>query len=380
MVRSDYSACTVAIHVPNLNGGGAERMMVNLANEFVSRDINTHLVLSQIKGPYTSEVDDAVDIVNLDASPYPGFAAMGALLPLRNYLRQKEPDTLLSALSIVNIVSLLAHQSSRVDTRIVVSQRNHLSSIASNSDNMMKIVPWLVRLTYRWADDIIPISEGVADDLQNITGISLDDMKTIYNPVINDSITTQANKAPGHPWLNESKNEFPVIIGVGRLTQQKDFSTLIKAFSRLQKQQKCRLIILGEGEQRDHLDKLIKERNIQDGVDMPGFVGNPFAYMARSDIFVLSSRWEGFGNVIVEAMACGTPVVSTDCPSGPAEILQNGRYGPLVPIGDCDSLVNAIKKNLEDPISELELKRRANDFTVSDIAEQYLDILLNTDK
>ena len=268
----------LAIHVPDLSGGGAERMMANLANEIASRGIKVDLVVSQKKGAYLSEINDSVTIIDLSASRYPIFEAMGSFLPLRKYMKNKNPDVFLSVLSLVNIVSILAYTTSSVDFRIVVSQRNHLSSIASNNGKGMKIVPCLVRCTYPLADAIIPISEGVASDLQNITGISTEKMDVIYNPVVTNSISDLVEEPLDHPWLNENENDLPVVLGVGRLAAQKDFPTLIRSFNILRKKRECRLIILGKGNKRTELNDLIQKLGLQDCVDMPGFVDNPFAY------------------------------------------------------------------------------------------------------
>ncbi len=368
---------TVAIHIPDLRGGGAERMMVHLANEFASQDISTDLVLSRFKGPYCSEVNENVNIVDLDASRYPGYAAMGAYRPLRNYIKLTQPDALLSALTRANVVALLAHRTAGVDTRMVASERNHLSSIVEKSENTkIRALPLMARCTYRWADAVVPISEGVGDDLVETASVNRQKMTTIYNPAFDHSIPDRAEESPDHPWFEEDEDEFATLLAVGSLSRQKDFPTLLRAFARIQNRRPARLTILGEGDKRNELEALTRDLGIQDYVSFPGFVDNPFSYMARADVFVLSSEWEGFGNVLVEAMACGTPVVSTDCPSGPSEILCDGKYGPLVPIGDHVALADSIKETLDDPIDSETLQKRANDFSVEEIAEQYLDVLL----
>jgi len=367
----------IAIHIPDLRGGGAERMMVNLANEFSSRGVATDLVLSRVEGPYESEVGEDVNLVDLTASRYPGYAAMGAFRPLRNYLRQTQPNALLSALTRANVVALLAHRTAGVHTRMVVSERNHLSSIAGKSDAMrMRALPLLARLTYRWADSIVPISDGVAADLVETASVNPTKMTTIYNPAFDPSILNCAEESPDHSWFETTNGESLMLLGVGSLSRQKDFPTLLRSFARLQKRRNVRLTILGEGTKREELETLANKLGIRNRVSFPGFVENPFSYMSRADVFVLSSEWEGFGNVLVEAMACGTPVVSTDCPSGPSEILCDGRYGPLVPVGDHVALADAIEETLDNPVDSERLQERASDFSVKKIADQYLDVLL----
>lgn len=367
---------TVAIHVPDLSGGGAERMMVNLVNEFASRGIHTDLVVTRFEGEYCEEVDNSVSVVELDPDPVPLYAAMGALRPLRRYLRARRPDAMLSALTRANVVTLLAHRLADVPTRIVVSERNHLSSTVGNAEmRRMRALPSLVRLTYPWADRVVPISDGVGRDLADTASIPESSMRTIYNPVVTPSLFELAEESLSHPWF-DGNAEYDVLLGVGSLTRQKDFPTLLRCFAELVDRRDTRLVVLGEGPKRDDLRRLGSELGVSDAVDMPGFVDNPFAYMRRADAFVLSSAWEGFGNVLVEAMACGTPVVSTDCPSGPSEILDGGEYGPLVPVGDPHALAEAVCRTLESPPPSSRLEARAREFSVSTIADQYLNVLL----
>ena len=364
----------LSFFLPDLSGGGAERMIVNLTNELSSRGYPVDLVLLSAEGPYLSSVSDRVDVVDLQAPEWPGYAAMGGAPRLRSYLREERPNVLLSALTRANVVALVAHRLSRVPTKIVVSERNHLSSIAEQyDDRRMRVLPWLVRRTYPWADAIIPISHGVARDLSSLGRIPLAEMNVIHNPAYSEEIPERAAEPLDHPWFRSSK---PVILGVGSLTKQKDFEALIRAFREVHSTVDARLVILGEGDRRDDLQRLICELDLEPVVEMPGFVDNPFKYMRRADVFVLSSRWEGFGNVVVEALACGTPVVSTDCPSGPAEILVDGEYGTLVPVGEPDAIADAVLETLASPPDERLLRRRAEQFGVKRIADQYLDMLV----
>jgi len=237
----------------------------------------------------------------------------------------------------------------------------------------MKALPVLARLSYPYADGIVAISNGVADDLAESARIARERIDVIYNPAYSDDIDTLAEADCPHPWF---ESDDPVLLGVGGLSDQKDFATLIRAFARVREDRPVRLIILGEGDNREQLESLVRRLDLEDQVDLPGFVDNPFAYMSRASLFVLSSAWEGFGNVIVEAMACGTPIVSTDCPSGPSEILEYGKYGVLVPVGDEETMANAIRNQLDATTDTESLRERAKDFTVETIANQYLDVLL----
>lgn len=202
-----------------------------------------------------------------------------------------------------------------------------------------------VKLFYPWADGFVAVSQGVADDLRRFAQLPEVKVHTIYNPVVTDELLASAARTPEHPWL--APGEPPVILGVGRLVGQKDFATLVRAFALVRRTRSAKLIILGEGDKRPELEALVTELGLSDEVSLPGFVDNPFAYMARADTFVLSSRHEGLPGVLIQAMACGCKVVSTDCPSGPREILNNGSLGALVPVGDAGALAEAIVATLD---------------------------------
>ena len=230
----------------------------------------------------------------------------------------------------------------------------------------------LARKIYRWADAIVAVSNGVADDVAREVGLDRNRIRTIYNPAITPDLASKAREPVHHRWFQPGATR--VIISMGRLNVQKDYPTLLRAFKRLlTQQQDLRLIILGEGEEREALELLARELRIADYVDLAGFVSNPFAYMAKASVFVLSSAWEGLPMALVEAMACGTPVVSTDCPFGPKEILERGRYGPLVPIRDDEALAQAIKETLDNPLSSEILKNAATRFSVQKAAHDYLE-------
>ena len=233
-----------------------------------------------------------------------------------------------------------------------------------------------MRLFYRGADRIVAVSKGVKDDLVKITGLDPDDIDVIANPVISSRIH-ELSKAPiMHPWLSDGK--LPIVVGAGRLTRQKDFPTLIKAFAKVIAIRPMRLIILGEGDDRPKLTALARNLGIEAHVSLPGFEANPYAFINRASLFVLSSIWEGSPNVLTEALALGIPAVATDCQSGPREVLQNGRYGPLVPIGDPDALAKAMLKVLADPPDAEFLKTAVREFTVAFSSRRYLDLLLGS--
>ncbi|HIK30747.1 MAG TPA: glycosyltransferase [Oscillatoriales cyanobacterium M59_W2019_021] len=359
----------LAIFIPSLNGGGAQRLILKLANGFVERGYCVDLVLAQATGPYLPEVPETVRIVDLKAS-----RTLFCLPALVGYLRQNRPIALLSALDYANLIALWASGLARVSTPVVVSEHNTLSLALEHARGWHKrLLPTLMRWFYPQARTIVTVSQGVAEDLPRVTGLDGDRICTIYNPVITPDLREKAKAPLEHPWLKPG--EPPVVLAVGRLVPQKDFSTLIRAFAQLRQHRAARLIVLGEGVQRPELEGLVRQFGLESDVSLPGFVLNPYPYMARASVFVLSSRWEGLGIVAIEAMYLGTPVVSTDCPHGPREILQDGKYGTLVPVGDEDRLAKAIEMAMTQEAVP-PCQESWQPFEVDTVVNQYLHALV----
>lgn len=235
------------------------------------------------------------------------------------------------------------------------------------------MMPLVIRCFYRYSDVVLAVSEGVADDLAQVSGLSRDAIQVVFNPVITSEILSKAKEPIDHPWFEPGN--LPVVLGAGRLVEQKDFKTLIRAFEQVSRQHPARLVILGEGEERSRLMEIVRERGLEEVVDLPGFVDNPYAYMARSSVFVLSSAWEGLPNTLIQALAVGTPVVSTDCESGPREILQGGRFGSLVPVGDEKALASAVLDTLQKKITTGMGTETWEEFSADKVTETYLSIL-----
>lgn len=365
----------LAIFLPSLNGGGAERVMVTLANAFATRGFSVDLVLAAAKGPFLKDVLPIVRVVDLKAG-----RTIKALLPLARYLRSERPVAMLSAMSHANVVALLARRLAGVALRLVVSERSTISVEQGLARGMAAHLNyWLVPLLYPGADGVCTVSQAASKDLAIFARLPMQRVQTIYNPFDLSCIGQRAVEPLDSPWF--ASGQPPVLLAIGRLTEQKDFSTLILAFSQLRKQCAARLVILGEGEQRPVLEALLVEMGLgADVVQLPGFVANPFAWLARCSLFVLSSRWEGLPGVLVEAMACGTPVVSTNCLSGPDEILEGGRWGRLVPVGDVSALAQAMVSTLAMPRDELpDVRQRAADFEKNRSVDAYLDILIKNE-
>lgn len=358
----------IAIFLRCLYGGGAERILLNLARCFVQQELKVDMVLVRANGSLLKQLPPEIRLIDLKAK-----SKLGILPKLVKYLRQEQPTSMLAALHYPCEIALLAKRIAGVSTRVVVSERNQLSLEAKRIPQLsVRLTPLAAKLLYPLADGIIAVSGGVAEDLANVTGLPPERINLIYNPILNAQIDLKAKQPVNHPWFQPG--EPPVIIAVGRLYIQKDYPTLLRAFAQVRQLRKCRLVILGEGPEKDNLNHLINELGLQEDVDMLGFVDNPHAYTAKANVFVLSSAWEGFGNVVAEALAVGTPVVSTNCKSGPAEILDNGKYGELTPVGEPQPMAEAILSVLAGNTKQAD-SEWLNQFTLKYGAQKYLNVL-----
>ena len=360
---------TIAFLIPSLRGAGAERVVLNLSRAFAAKGYAVDLVVLKRKGAFADVDMQGIRIVDL-ASP----RALVALPALIRYIQRERPATLISALPHMNILALMARSMAGTSTKIVITEHNPFSSDFAGVNPLKRMVlVACIRILYPRADATIGVSKGVVNDIARVANIRVENMRVIYNPIVTPEIKELACAQANHPWLDEKQG--PIVLAAGRLTKQKDFPTLVKAFARLREATNARLIILGEGEERDALERLVTDLGIQESVSLPGFVENPYAFMARADVFVLSSLWEGFGNVLVEAMACRTPVVATGCPGGVVEVLAEGEYGTLVAPGDASAMARGIEEALSNPGDLDGLVTRANEFSVERIVNEYEGIV-----
>lgn len=352
----------IAIFLPNLDGGGAEKVFVNLSAAFIKQGFAVDMLLIQKKGELLDSLDAKVHIIDVDSKKI-----RGSFLPLLSYLRNHDPEILIAVMWPLTVIATIAFRLSRCSGRMVVSDHNTLSlSTATNSRSNRRMLAQTIKWIYPLADVRLAVSNGVAADIQQLSGLFKSKFNVIHNPI---DITTQGDAAKGN------LRGYFRIINVGSLKRQKNQALLIKAFAKLLEHIDAELVIVGEGELRGELEKLIADLNLQHCVTLTGFKKDVAAEYVQSDLFVLSSDYEGFGNVIVEAMSAGVTVVSTDCQSGPREILAEGKYGRLVPVGDADALAKAMLESLQQPHDEQVLKNRAADFSPEKIANQYLDVM-----
>lgn len=359
----------IAIVLHDLRGGGAERAVLRLARGMAAAGRQIELILVRGEGAYLGDIPPTVGLKVLDKPRV--SQAIGALA---GHLRRTRPRAVLSALTHMNLATVAAARLSRVPMRLVLSERNQISAKAREAaGTWQRLVYCAVPHVYRAADAIVAVSGGVAADLAKFGGLSKKKISVIHNPVFDTDVETRARAPVMHPWF-EQKGP-PIILAAGRLHRQKGFDVLLEAFAIARGEVDCRLVILGEGPERATLMATAERLGLAYDIDMPGFSDNPFPLMRRAGAFVLSSRWEGFPNALVEAMACGAPVIATDCPSGPREILRGGRYGTLIPPENAQALGRALIASLTARPDTQISETRAQSFSVAAAATQYLDVL-----
>lgn len=348
--------------------GGIGRNALNLGAALQQRGQVVDFYLIKAEGAYLSQVPPSTRVFE------GGGRTKWSLPSLMAYLGVRRPRVLITSNAYIHVLALCAVKLSRVPVRLICTAVTNITEERRRRTLYGRLLLSLGNWAYRRADAVVALSSGVADDVAAQASIARDRIHVIYNPAVTPALRDQASQSVPCEWLNDP--ETPVVMGVGRLTRQKDFPTLIRAFARVkQARDAARLVILGEGEDRESLERLVRGLDLESAVRFEGFVPDPAAYTSKASVFVLSSAWEGFGNVLAEAMAVGTPVVSTDCPSGPAEILGNGEYGPLVKVGDASALADAILATLEDPIDSEVLQERARVFSADAAADGWLGVI-----
>ncbi|WP_295385680.1 glycosyltransferase [uncultured Thiodictyon sp.] len=348
---------------------GVDRAAAHLIPALARRGYGVDLLKVRRHGPNLSAIPPRVRVIDL------GSRHTYACLPaIARYLRRERPAVLLSDKDRVNRTALLARTLARVPTRLVFSSGTTISIDLATRGPLER---WIQRQSmgrlYPFADQVIVTSTGVADDMAAYTGLARRLIRVVPSPVVPESLFTAVLPRPDHPWLGDPA--VPLILSAGELCYRKGFDTLLRALARVRAQRPCRLMILGRGGERDALLTLAFELGVADAFALPGYVPEPYAYMAHADVFAFTSRWEGLGFVPIEALAVGTPVVSTDCPSGPREILADGRYGPLVHVDDDKALAQALIATLDHPLPPEQLREAARPYGIEASTDAYLNAL-----
>ena len=338
------STTRFAVFSPDMAGGGAERAALQLAGGLADRGYPTDLVLASAVGPRMAEISDRVNVVDLGAK-----RVVTSLPAFVRYLRDAKPDAMVSMLNHSNVVALWARRLAGYPEKLIVVEQNNLSTSTTNASTLQKrMMPRIINLFYPWADAVSGVSEGVVEDVKtHVTTVKPEKFRVLYNPIVAEDIPTRAAEPVDHPWF---QGDDQVFVAAGRYRPQKDFPNLIRAFAKVRAGRPARLVILGDGPERPRLEALIEELGVGDDVDLYGYTDNPYAFFSKATAFVLSSRWEGLPTVLIEALSCGTPVVATDCPNGPREILAGGRYGHLLPMADEDALAAGLELALDGEV------------------------------
>lgn len=368
----------VALFMPTLGGGGAERVMIQLAGKLADEGMVVALVVASSVGVLRTEISSHVELVDLGAG-----RVMSAIMPLSAWLSAWRPDALIACQVHANVVAYLAHRRAGTGCRLILREVSTPSVNMKSVGLVMRTLLWLLmRWAYVRADAVVAVSHGVADDLRRYLRADLPRLRVIYNPVIDEGLYAKAEQPIEHPWFSQDES-VPVVLAVGRLTEAKNYELLIRAFALVAKNRRARLLILGEGEDRSKLQQLIEEFQLAECVSMPGFDSNPYKYMNRCSVYVMSSLWEGLPGALIQALALQASIVSTDCPSGPNEILAGGRFGYLVPSGDDKALAGALLQAIGDRSGSIgeaifnhEWQQHVEQFNASRVVRDYLGLVL----
>lgn len=357
----------IAFLTPVLTVGGAQRVTINIANSLAERGYAVDIVAGHLEGEFVSEIGDAVNAVNLDVPRVPGLGILAGVPHLLSYLESNRPSVLFASRTHTSILAIIACAVSSVDVHLATTEHDPYGWQPKPKD---KVAVAIASRIYPLADDVIGVSEGVAESFVSNTRLDSTQTTVLNNPVDISSVQSQASEPVDHEWFTDPAIE--PVVSLGRLEPQKSYPTLLEAFTELSESRpRARLVIMGKGSERDRLLSLARTLGIEDRVWFPGYVENPYAYIRRASVFVLSSKAEGLPTVLIEALACGCSIVATDCQYGPREILADGEYGLLVPVGDPTQMAAAIGKAFDDPVPPATCRERAEYFSMDAGGDRY---------
>ncbi|MCC9138540.1 glycosyltransferase [Pontibacter silvestris] len=358
----------VAFFYRRLNQGGIQRMLINCAEYFASSGHDVSIILIEKVGEYLDTIDPRIKII-----PFENRQKANLFRSFKKILLKEEFDVLFTASPPLNIFAVLCKLFINTKTKIVISENNNTVSLFNNNKlTASKLTFFGIPLVYRFADCIVAVSKGLSDNLSSLALIPKHKIKTIYNPAFSNNLLMHMHDEISHPWLTDK--QVPVLINVARLANAKNQKMLVHAVARVLKTRQVKLLIVGEGPLRDMLQEEIDKLNLREYIDLVGFQLNPVSWIAKSDLFVLSSDYEGFGMVVVEALATGVTVVTTKCDYGPSEIVNDGEYGYLASVGDEEDLANKILYALKNPLQKENQMQRAKDFHVDTVMEKYHEL------
>ena len=359
----------LAIFFSTSGHSGVDRLAKNLVPALARRGYTIDVLKVRRHGPNLTELPPGLRIIDLGTAH-----TYSSLLPVVRYLRRERPRSLYCDKDRINHTALLARALARVPTFLAVGTGTTLSIDCAQRGLLHRLkTRFSTGKLYPFADNVIVTAEGVADDMASYTGLDRNKIQVVPCPVVPARIFHNGFDTPDHPWFHDGGP--PIIMGLGELCARKDFVTLLRGFAQLQEQQPCRLMIIGRGDDRDRLLAAAHELGVADLLALPGFVDSPYGWLAQARVFAFTSVLEGLGFALIEALACGIPSVATNCPSGPAEILQNGKYGPLVPVGDHLALAAALESALLRPLPRAFLQEAARPYEIENATTAYIQAL-----
>lgn len=370
--KTSHQSSKLAFFTHKLDTYGIGRVLFNLAVGFATQGWQIDIVVSEKSSDCHFQFPENVNLVVLSTPRRASDLSIAGLFEFTHYLKQAKPKAVIAFTHYNNEIAILAKYLSGQNTKVIVSDHTILSETTKVAvRKTRRLIPKIARWLYPLADARIAVSQAIQQDLAKIIHLSPDHIQVIYNPIIEPKIFNQSKAPIDHPWF--TAKDRPIILAIGRLAYEKDFRTLIHAFAKVNQQIPSRLVILGEGREQEQLLRLISELQLTEDVLFPGFVENPYAYIAKTDLLTVSSRWEGLSNVVIEALAFQLPIVSTQC-GGPAEILNHGEYGTLVPIGDALAMSQAIVETLQQGKPQIP-ESWLTQFTLSAAVFRYLTVI-----